>query len=124
MATVTHILMPGIFPDTLARDGVASSEELLSLRKDRGGLCSRLDFARVTRTPRPGSLRLRMDPGQQASREAVVHHCAGRQCCLHTGTRTTCLIRQHGYVTALLGDGILHRPVVDRVELFARGPDD
>ena len=45
-------------------------------------------------------------------------------CAPYTGMRTTCLIRQHGYVTALLGDGIIHRLVVDRVELFARGPGD
>ena len=37
-----------------------------------------------------------VDPGQQAYREAVVHHCAG--------------------------DGILHCLVGDRVEFFARGP--
>ena len=38
--SVTHFLMPGIFPETLAGDAVASSEELLSCVKTEVGLCS------------------------------------------------------------------------------------
>ena len=119
IASVTHFLMPGIFPETLAGDAVASSVKLLSLRKDRGRSLFVMDFARVTRTPRPGSLRLRTWTLGSKPLEKQL-------CTIASDASTACTraIRQHGYVTALLGDGMIHRPVVDRVELFARGPDD